>query len=153
MSKKVNGTETWACAEIFPEGGNVNILLVLADDPMQTYIHETFYQFYTTAPKENAHVTIMVTKLRSVGSRNPVAYITIIFTIGYLQIFKAGYFFSQKYCHGLTKPQIRTLFYLARLINVIQKHELQTSGILSKAINHPFSKILLVFADFFTLRL
>ena len=28
-------------------------------------------------------------------------YIPKIFTIGYLKIFKAGYLFSQKYCHGL----------------------------------------------------
>jgi len=43
-----------------------------------------------------------------------------------------------------------TLFHLARLISVTHKQELQTSGISSKAINHPFSKTLLVFADFFT---
>jgi len=28
-------------------------------------------------------------------------YITIIYTIGYLQIFKVGYFFSRKHCHFL----------------------------------------------------
>ena len=35
---------------------------------------------------------------------------------------------------SLTKPQI----YLARLVSVIQKQELQSSGISSKAIKHPF---------------
>ena len=46
-------------------------------------------------------------------------YIPIIFTIGYLQIFKARYLFSQKYFHGLTNPQIMTLFYLARLVSSV----------------------------------
>jgi len=49
-----------------------------------------------------------------------------------------------------TKPQIMTLFYLARRISVTQKYELQTSEISSKAINHPFNKTLLAFADFST---
>jgi len=35
-------------------------------------------------------------------------------------------------------------------INVIQKQDLQTSGISSKAVNHPFNKTSLVFADIFT---
>jgi len=28
-------------------------------------------------------------------------YITMIYTIGCVQVFKAGYFFSRKHCHGL----------------------------------------------------
>jgi len=40
------------------------------------------------------------------------------------------------------------LFYLARLISVTWKQELQASGISSKAINHPFDKSLLVLSDF-----
>jgi len=49
-----------------------------------------------------------------------------------------------------TSPQIITLFYLARLISVTQKQKLQTIGISSEAINHPFNNTLHVFADFFT---
>jgi len=40
--------------------------------------------------------------------------------MGYLQIFKAGYLCSQKYCHDLlTNPLIMTLLYLARLVSSV----------------------------------
>ena len=54
-----------------------------------------------------------------VGNNSQVGYIPIIFTIGYQQIFKAGYLFSRKYCHGLANPQIMTLFYLVTLVSSV----------------------------------
>ena len=75
-------------------------------------------------------------------------YIMIISFIGYLQIFKTGYFFTKVLPLRLTKPQITILFYLARLVSVTQKQELQTSEVSSEAINHSLNKTLFVF-DFF----
>jgi len=43
----------------------------------------------------------------------------IIFSIGYLQIFKTAYFFTKVLLLRLTKPQITILFHLARLVSVI----------------------------------
>ena len=51
---------------------------------------------------------------------------------------------------SLTKPQLTSLFYLAGLVSVTKKQELQASGISTKASNHPFNVSSLVFADFFT---
>ena len=71
-------------------------------------------------------------------------------TIDYLQIFQSRYFFSKKHCNGLlTKAQIMTLVLFGRIVGVTCRQELETSGILSKAINHPFKKTLLA-ADLFT---
>jgi len=56
-----------------------------------------------------SHVTATVTKMRFVVGSHIASDVTIIFTKGYLQIFKTGYFFSQKYW-PLTKPQIMTNF-------------------------------------------
>jgi len=48
-----------------------------------------------------------------------VRYIMIIFTIGYLQIFKIEYFSHRSIAITTkTKPQIMILFYLARLVSV-----------------------------------
>ena len=116
---------------------------------MQMYVRETYYQFYTSTPKENAHVTTIVTKLRFVGSHSQVYYHNFHNRLS-ADFQSRVLLFTKVLPRSLTKPQITTLFYLARLINVIQKHELLTSGILFKAINHPFSKTLLVFAGFFT---
>ena len=56
-----------------------------------------------------------------------------------------------KHCYGRYRNHKSWLFYLARLVSVTLKQELQTSEISSKTIKHPFNKTLLVFADFFTL--
>jgi len=56
--------------------------------------------------------------------------------------------FSSKYQTSETSlktSEVATLF-----VSATQKQELQTSRISSKAMNHPFNKTLLVFADFFT---
>jgi len=63
---------------------------------MQMEVHKTLYPFYTT--KKIPHVIATVTKLLFVGRNSQV--ITIIYAIGYLHIFKAGYFFSKKHCHN-----------------------------------------------------
>jgi len=77
----------------------------VADDFMQMYFHETLYRFYTTTQQRKCPM------LRQQSQKCPslavvARYITIIFTIGYLQIFKAGYFFSQKYFHGLQNHKL-----------------------------------------------
>jgi len=55
-------------------------------------------------------------KMRFVVSHR---YIMIIFTIGYLQIFKTEYFSQRSIAITTkTKPQIMILFYLARLVSV-----------------------------------
>jgi len=57
-------------------------------------------------------------------------YITIIYTIGYLQIFREGQFFSKKHCqyHGLERNHKLWLHftYVARPVSVTSKQELQT---------------------------
>jgi len=50
----------------------------------------------------------------------------------------------------VNETRIITLFYLAGLVSVTNKQELQTSEISYKAIKHPFNKTLLVFAYVFT---
>jgi len=57
-------------------------------------------------------------------------YITLIFTIGYLHIFKAACFFPQKYCHGLYKPQ--DIILPSKIYSVTQKKGLQTRTVARK---------------------
>jgi len=97
------------------------------------------------------HVTTIVTKLRFVGSHSQAYY--DILNSRLAAGFWIGYFFRRSIVMIFWQNHILwviSLFYLARLIRVTQKHELQTSGISSKAINHPSNKALLVFAQFFT---
>jgi len=64
---------------------------------MQMDIHKSLYPFYTTNK-----IPMLRQESQKRGSLAAIArYITIISAIGYLQIFKAGYFFSKKLCHGL----------------------------------------------------
>ena len=69
----------------------------IANDAMQVNVHKTLYLFYTT--KKMSHVTVTITKNASLAA--VVRYISImtIYTVGYLQIFNAGHFFSSKHCH------------------------------------------------------
>ena len=93
---------TWATAEIFPRGGNVNILLLLAR--LLTMQCECMFTKRFTISTRQHHKNTHVTTIYSQNCASLAAitrYITIIFTIGYLQIFKEWYFFSQKFCHGL----------------------------------------------------
>jgi len=64
--------------------------------------------------------------------------------------FHSRFSFSQKFStvFNETNHKLWLYFTYRRLISVTQQQELQTSGISSKAINHLFSKSLLVFADF-----
>ena len=74
-------------------------LLTIADDAMQMDVHKTFYPFYTT--KKMPHVTVTITKKASLAAIARYISFTIIYTVGYLQIFNAGHFFSSKHCHDL----------------------------------------------------
>jgi len=56
---------------------------------MQMDVHKTLYLFYTT--KLMPRATATVTKMRFFVSNIEVGYITIIYTIGYLQFFQAGF--------------------------------------------------------------
>jgi len=139
----------WASAEIFLGGQRHHFAnsCQVADDAMQSPFTKHFTLSTRVHHKENA--PCYNNSHKAYGSLKAIArYITITFTIGYLQIFKAGCFFSEVLSRSLTKPQIMTLFYLGWLISVTLQQALKTSGISSKAINHTFNKILLVFADF-----
>jgi len=48
-------------------------------------------------------VTATVTKMHFFLSNSQVYYSAIMYTIGFLQLFQAGYVFSQKHCHGLNE--------------------------------------------------
>jgi len=55
--------------------------------------------FYTT--KEMPRVTVKITKNASLAAIARCIGITTIYTVGYLQIFNTGNFFSSKHCHDL----------------------------------------------------
>jgi len=72
---------------------------------------------------EMPHVTVTITKNTSLAAIARYISITTIYTVGYLQIFNAGHFFSSMHCHDLERKkhwiamvfnetQIMTLFYL-----------------------------------------
>jgi len=92
---------SWASAEIFTGGQRQHFakLSQVADDAMQMYVRETLFLYYTTTPKRKCPTLQLSQKMRFFG--NLARYIPIIFKIGYLQMLKAGYLFSQKCCHGL----------------------------------------------------
>ena len=92
-------------------------------------------------------VTTAVTKMRLLGSHIQVHYGNFHNTLS-ADFQSRVLLFTNVLSWSLTKPQIITLFYLARPISVTHKQQLQISGISSKAINHPFDKTLLVLADF-----
>ena len=110
----------WASAEIFPgeQRQHVAILSQVDDDAIKIYVRETLYPYYTTTPQRNCPM-LQQRSQKCTLLAAMTRYIPIIFTIGYLHIFKAGHLFLQKYCHGpLTNPQI-ILFYLARLVSCV----------------------------------
>ena len=86
---------------------------------------KTLYAFYTT--KKIPHVTVTITKNALLAAVARYISITTIYTVGHLQIFNTGHFFSSRHWHiamiykersiGFpwfsTKTQIMTLFYLA----------------------------------------
>jgi len=67
----------------------------IADDAMQMDVHKALYPFYTT--KEMPHVTVTITKNASLAAIVTYISITTNYTVGYLQIFNAGNFFSRLY--------------------------------------------------------
>jgi len=71
----------------------------IADDAMQVDVHKSLYPFYTI--KEMLHVTVTITKNASLAAIARYISITTTYTVGYLQIFNAGHFFSSKHCHDL----------------------------------------------------
>ena len=71
----------------------------IADDAMQMDVHKTRFPFYTT--KKMPHVTVKIMINASLAAAVRYISITTIYTVGYLQIFNAGHFFSSKHCHDL----------------------------------------------------
>jgi len=71
----------------------------IADDAMQMDVHKTLFPFYTIT--KMPHVTITITKNASLAAIARYISNMTIYTVGYLQIFNAGHFFSSKYCHDL----------------------------------------------------
>ena len=63
----------------------------IADDAMQMD-DKSLYPFYTT--KEMPHVTVTITKNALLAAVARYISITTIYTVGYLQIFNTGHFFS-----------------------------------------------------------
>jgi len=51
--------------------------------------------------KGNAHVTVTITKNALMAAVARYISITTIYTVGYLQIFNTGHFFSSRHCHDL----------------------------------------------------
>jgi len=88
----------------FSRGGNVYILLLFVR-LLMTQCKRKFTKRFTASTRlqhkenapcyDNSHK-----KCVSLAAIAKCSY-TIIFTIGYLQNFKAGYFFSEKYCYDL----------------------------------------------------
>ena len=131
--------------EFFPGECNVNILLI-AVRLLTMQCKWTFTDRLTRSSRQHhkEYAQCYDNSQKKCGLLSTIArFIAIIIKIGYLQIFKARYLFSQKYCHGRQRNHNLWLYFTKQL-------ELETSGIPSKAINHPFHKILLLFADFFT---
>jgi len=107
-------------AEIFPEGGQRQHFAdasQVADDAVQTYVHETLYRFYTTTPQrkcDNSTTTVKKNALR--GSHNQLYYDN--FHNRSSADFQSRVILTTEVLPwSLTKPQIMTLFYLARLIS------------------------------------
>jgi len=74
----------------------------VADNAMQMYVHETLNLFYTSKPQRKCPMLRQQSqKCACLAAISRC--ITIIFTMRYLQIFKTGYLFSQKYCRGYHK--------------------------------------------------
>jgi len=55
-------------------------------------VHKTLYPFYTT--KKMPHITATFMKNASLAAIARYISITTIYTVGHLQIFNAGHFFS-----------------------------------------------------------
>jgi len=93
-----------ASSEIFPGSQPQRLVnpCQIADDAMQMYVHDTLNLFYTPTPQRKWPMLRQQSQTRACLAA-VARYIAIIFSIRYLQIFKAGYFFSQKYCHGYHK--------------------------------------------------
>jgi len=103
----------------FSRGGNINILLISVRLLTMQW-KCTFAKRCTVSTrlhhKENAPCYDNIHK-KCASLAAIATYFTIIFTTGYLQITKQGTF-HRSIVMSLTKPQIMTLFHLARLINV-----------------------------------
>jgi len=79
---------------------------------MQMDIHKTLYPFYTT--KKMPHVTVTITKNASLAAIARYISVTTIYTVGYLQIFNVGHFFSSKHCHGFQRIHKLCLYVLSK---------------------------------------
>jgi len=66
---------------------------------MQMDVHKTLYPFYTT--KKMPHVTVTITINASLIAIARYISIMTSYTVGYLQIFNLGHFFSSEHWHDL----------------------------------------------------
>jgi len=71
----------------------------IADGAMQIDVYKTLYPFYTT--KKMPRDTVTITRNASLAAIVMYISITTIYTVGYLQIFNVGHFFSSNHCYGL----------------------------------------------------
>jgi len=78
------------------------------------------------------HVTATATKMRSFGSNSQVYYDNLQNNLSPDFQTRALYF-KEDLLWSLKKPQNMTSVYLARLVIIISKQELQTSGVSAKA--------------------
>ena len=83
---------SWSCVFAHLRGN-------IADRATQIDVHKTLYPFYTT--KKMPRVTVTITKNASLAAIARYISITTIYTVGYLQIFNAGHFFSSNHCYDL----------------------------------------------------
>ena len=74
----------------------------IADDAMQMD-DKSLYLFCTI--NEMPHVTVTITKNALLAAIASYISITTIYTVGYLQIFNTGHFFSSRHCHDLERKK------------------------------------------------
>jgi len=88
--------------KFFPGEGNVNILLILVRLlTMQCKWTFTARFTHSTRQHHKENAPCYDNSQKKCGLLATISrFVTIIFKIGYLQIFKARYLFSQKHCHG-----------------------------------------------------
>jgi len=71
----------------------------IADDAVQMDVHKTLNLFYPT--RKCPMLRCQSRKNASLAAVVRYINITTIYTVGYLQIFNAGHFYSSKHCHDL----------------------------------------------------
>jgi len=119
----------------FSMGGNIDILLIVSR--LLTMQCKWTFTKHFTLPNHIKCPMLWQQSQKCASLAALTRYITIIYTCNKLPAdFKSGPArFKEALPWYLTKPQIVTVFFLARLVSVTSKQELQPSGISSKAVN------------------